>query len=164
MDNHLERLLYCSGWLSNVSRPNVLQLIVQFHFHDGICQGCIDSLHRRRVTTLGHFIDQHQPEGVDIVRQNAILRQRMGPALIEQEQPQLDLFDVRNLLELSSPDYPGERLMACRNRWLANVEPAFRTLKAVDLKARPLAGDNRVHAIIGEITGARLEILSGCAR
>ena len=40
-------------------------------------------------------------------------------ALIEQGQLQLDLFDERNLLELSSPDYPGERLMACRNPQLA---------------------------------------------
>ncbi len=28
---------------------------------------------------------------------------------------QLDLFDERNLFEFSHPDYPGERLMACRN-------------------------------------------------
>ena len=28
---------------------------------------------------------------------------------------QPDLFDERNLLELSHPDYPGERLVACRN-------------------------------------------------
>ena len=28
---------------------------------------------------------------------------------------QLDLFDERNLCELSHPDFPGERLMACRN-------------------------------------------------
>src|SRR5437870_3362486 len=42
-------------------------------------------------------------------------------ALVEQGQLQLDLFDERNLLELSSPDYPGERLVACRNPELAKV-------------------------------------------
>ena len=42
-------------------------------------------------------------------------------ALIEQKQLQLRLFDERNLLELSSPDYPGERLMACRNPELAKL-------------------------------------------
>jgi hypothetical protein len=42
-------------------------------------------------------------------------------ALIEQGQLQLDLFDERNLHELSSPDYPGERLMACRNPQLAKL-------------------------------------------
>ena len=40
-------------------------------------------------------------------------------ALIEGGQLQLGLFDERNLFELSSPDYPGERLMACRNGALA---------------------------------------------
>jgi hypothetical protein len=42
-------------------------------------------------------------------------------ALIEQKQLQLGLFDDRNLVELSSPDYPGERLVACRNRELAKL-------------------------------------------
>lgn len=41
--------------------------------------------------------------------------------LIEQGQLQLGLFDERNLLELSSPDYPGERLVACRNPELARL-------------------------------------------
>jgi transposase len=42
-------------------------------------------------------------------------------ALVEQGQLQLDLFDERNLLELSSPEYPGERLVACRNPELAKL-------------------------------------------
>ena len=42
-------------------------------------------------------------------------------ALIEQRHLQLGLFDERNLLELSSPDYPGERLVACRNPELAKL-------------------------------------------
>jgi hypothetical protein len=33
---------------------------------------------------------------------------------------QLSLFDERNLVEISSPDYPGERLIVCRNRDLAS--------------------------------------------
>jgi len=42
-------------------------------------------------------------------------------ALVEQGQLQLGLFDERNLFELSSPDYPGERLVACRNSELARL-------------------------------------------
>ncbi len=34
---------------------------------------------------------------------------------------QLGLFDERNLFELSSPDFPGERLVACRNPELAKL-------------------------------------------
>jgi transposase len=39
--------------------------------------------------------------------------------LVETEYLQLDLFDQRNLFELTHPDYPGERLVACRNPALA---------------------------------------------
>jgi hypothetical protein len=39
--------------------------------------------------------------------------------LVEQGQLQLGLFDERNLLEIASPQYPGERLVACRNPQLA---------------------------------------------
>jgi len=41
--------------------------------------------------------------------------------LVEQGQLQLGLFDERNLLELTCPDYPGERLIACRNPELARL-------------------------------------------
>jgi transposase len=40
-------------------------------------------------------------------------------SLVEGETLQLGLFDERNLVELSHPDYPGERLIACRNPELA---------------------------------------------
>ena len=39
--------------------------------------------------------------------------------LVEQGQLQLGLFDERNLMEIASPEYPGERLVACRNPQLA---------------------------------------------
>ena len=42
-------------------------------------------------------------------------------ALVEQGHLQLGLFDERNLVELGSPDYPGERLVACRNPELAKL-------------------------------------------
>jgi transposase len=35
--------------------------------------------------------------------------------LVEGESIQMDLFDERNLFELTHPDYPGERLIACLN-------------------------------------------------
>ena len=42
-------------------------------------------------------------------------------ALVEQGHLQLGLFDEVNLVELSSPEYPGERLVACRNPELARL-------------------------------------------
>lgn len=50
-------------------------------------------------------------------------------ALVEQGQLQMGLFDNRNLLEITSPEYPGERLMACRNEALAKL----RAYKRADL-------------------------------
>ncbi len=41
--------------------------------------------------------------------------------LVEQGHLQFGLFDERNLLELTSPDFPGERLVACRNPELAKL-------------------------------------------
>jgi len=49
------------------------------------------------------------------------LRSESIRTLVEQRHLQLGLFDERNLLEISSPDFPGERLIACRNPELAKM-------------------------------------------
>ena len=46
--------------------------------------------------------------------------------LVEAGGLQLGLFDERNLFELTHPDYPGERLVACRNPELAKLRAAKR--------------------------------------
>jgi transposase len=72
-------------------------------------------------------------------------------ALVEQGQLQLGLFDQRNLLELSSPDYPGERLVACRNPHLA----ALRAHKREELLAATEANLERIKARVdaGKLVG-----------
>ncbi len=40
-------------------------------------------------------------------------------SLVEQNDLSMTLFDARNLAEISSPAYPGERLIACLNPYLA---------------------------------------------
>ena len=47
-------------------------------------------------------------------------------ALVEDGGLQLGLFDERNLFEFTHPDYPGERLIACRNSALAKLRAAKR--------------------------------------
>lgn len=47
------------------------------------------------------------------------LRAPQIKALVESGAIQLSLFDEANLAEISHPDYPGERLMVCRNPVLA---------------------------------------------
>ena len=49
------------------------------------------------------------------------LRSSSIRTLVEQRHLQLGLFDESNLLEISSPDFPGERLVACRNPELAKM-------------------------------------------
>lgn len=49
--------------------------------------------------------------------------------LVDAGQLQLSLFDDRDLAEITSPDYPGERLVVCRNPLLADE----RTRKRGDL-------------------------------
>jgi transposase len=72
-------------------------------------------------------------------------------ALVEQGHLQLDLFDERNLLELSSPDYPGERLVACRNPELAKL----RTHKREELLAATEANLEKIKARVdaGKLAG-----------
>jgi transposase len=83
-------------------------------------------------------------------------------ALLEQGQLQLDLFDERNLLELSSPQYPGERLVACRNPQLAKLRTHKREelLAATErnlqkIKARvdagKLAGQDEIGVRVGKV-------------
>jgi hypothetical protein len=73
-------------------------------------------------------------------------------ALIEQGHLQMGLFDERNLLELESPDYPGERLIACRNEPLARL----RARKREDLLAATEIGLARIAERVqaGRLRGA----------
>jgi len=69
--------------------------------------------------------------------------------LLENGQLQLGLFDERNLVELASPDYPGERLVVCRNPQLAKL----RAHKREDLLA---ATEKSLHAIRARVEAGRL--------
>ncbi|HXZ73902.1 MAG TPA: IS1634 family transposase [Streptosporangiaceae bacterium] len=57
------------------------------------------------------------------------LRAPQIKALVESGAIQMSLFDTANLAEISHPDYPGERLMVCRNPVLA--EQRARTREAL---------------------------------
>jgi hypothetical protein len=62
---------------------------------------------------------------------------------------QLSLFDEQDLAEISSPDFPGERLVACRNPALA----ADRARKREDLLA---ATDKLLAPLIARVAAGRL--------
>jgi hypothetical protein len=65
---------------------------------------------------------------------------------------QMSLFDQQNLAEISSPDYPGERLVACRNPVLAADRARTRSelLAATEKLLAPIIA----RAAAGKLTGA----------
>jgi hypothetical protein len=81
-------------------------------------------------------------------------------ALVEQGHVQLGLFAERNLMEITHPDYPGERLVVCRNPELATARAVKRqallaaTAKELDTVCR-MAGRGRLkgQAAIGVRVG-----------
>ena len=73
-------------------------------------------------------------------------------ALAADDEPlQMSLFDTHDLAEITHPDYPGERLIACRNPALADL----RTHKRQDLLTATEALLNKIAARVqaGTLTG-----------
>jgi transposase len=73
-------------------------------------------------------------------------------ALIDDKTLQPQLFDERNLFEFTSPEYPGERLIACRNPELAKLR-AHKRQSLLAATERELA---KVQAMVvaGKLTAA----------
>jgi hypothetical protein len=87
-------------------------------------------------------------------------------ALVDGGSLQLGLFDDRDLAEINDPAYPGERLVVCRNRLLAEERSRKRQdlLQATELeldkvvaatrRARnPLRGKDRIGLRVGRVLG-----------
>src|SRR5271166_1573168 len=85
-------------------------------------------------------------------------------ALVSDGALQLSLFDEQNLVEISHPDYPGERLVCCHNPALADERARKRgellaaTEKELDKIAaatgrqrRPLRGKDKIALRVGKV-------------
>jgi hypothetical protein len=70
----------------------------------------------RGMLTSARIDDELRPAELDWI---SALRAPQIKALVEQGALQLSLFDEQNLLQIAHPDYPGERLVCCRNPALA---------------------------------------------
>ena len=79
-------------------------------------------------------------DGIDWV---AALRSGAIRKLLDGGTLQLGLFDERNLFELTHPDFPDERLVACRNPELANRRAHKRT-SLLEATAKELAKVRRM--------------------
>ncbi len=89
----------------------------------------------------------HDMEGIDWI---GALRPEAIKKLVTRGSIQMGLFDERNLFELIHPDFPGERLVACRNAELAYRRAARResllqaTVKELD-KVRSMVRNGRLN-------------------
>ncbi|RKE26253.1 DDE family transposase [Paraburkholderia sp. BL23I1N1] len=88
-----------------------------------------------------------ETQGIDWI---TALKSASIRALVEQGQLQLGLFDEHNLMEIASPEYPGERLVACRNPQLATL----RAHKRQDLLA---ATEKNLQQIKERVEAGRLK-------
>ena len=80
----------------------------------------------RGMITSARIRDELRPAGLDWI---TALRAPQIRALVDAGAFQLSLFDERDLAEITAPDFPGERLVVCRNPLLAEE----RTRKREDL-------------------------------
>jgi len=90
------------------------------------------------------------------------LRSASIRTLVEQGHLQMGLFDERNLLEISSPEFSDERLVACRNPELAKLRAHTRddlllatekNLQKVQarVEAGKLAGKDKIGVAVGKV-------------
>jgi hypothetical protein len=118
-----------------------------------------------RIQALNTAEDGTPLEGEDAYGWITALRAPAIKKLMAEDGPlQMSLFDQQNLAEITSPDYPGERLVACRNPALAADRARTRAelLAATEkllapLTARVAAG--RLHGA-GEIGVAVGKVIS----
>jgi hypothetical protein len=69
----------------------------------------------RGMLTAARLREDVRPEGLDWI---TALRAPQVKKLVRSGDLQLTLFDVQDLAEITSPDFPGERLVACMNPFL----------------------------------------------
>ena len=69
----------------------------------------------RGMLTAARLREDVRPEGLDWI---TALRAPQVKKLARDGDLQLTLFDVQDLAEITSPDFPGERLVACMNPFL----------------------------------------------
>jgi transposase len=115
----------------------------------------------RGMLTQARIREEVQPSGIDWI---SALR---GPAvrkLVDSETVQLSLFDEKDLVEIESDAYPGERLMVCRNPLLAEERARKREVLLQSTEAllapivaatrrekRRLKGEDKIGLRVGKV-------------
>jgi hypothetical protein len=120
----------------------------------------------RGLITAARIAEELEPAGLDwltALRAPAIQKLAAQPGPL-----QLSLFDDRDLAEIESPDYPGERLIVCRNpalaqertrkrnELLAATEQELSRIQGRVRRARqPLRGADKIGLAVGAVLGRR---------
>jgi hypothetical protein len=115
----------------------------------------------RGMLTTARLRHDVAPAELDFI---AALRSPAIATLVEAGAVQLGLFDEHDLCEITHPDYPGERLVACRNPALAQRRRAKREAllqsteaeldkiaAAVGRERRPLRGKDKIAFRAGRV-------------
>lgn len=115
----------------------------------------------RGMITTARLEQTVKPAGLNFI---TALRAPAIKSLAEAGTIQLSLFDERDLAEVASPDYPGERLIACRNPLLADERARKRrellaateqNLLDVQVRVRrrnrPVRGKDKIALAVGAV-------------
>ncbi|MFZ5870734.1 MAG: IS1634 family transposase, partial [Actinomycetota bacterium] len=115
----------------------------------------------RGMLTSARIDTELRPAKLDWI---SALRAPQIKALVADGAMQLSLFDEQNLLQISHPDYPGERLVCCRNPVLADerarkrgellaaTETELAKIQAATVRERrPLRGKDKIALRVGKV-------------
>jgi hypothetical protein len=115
----------------------------------------------RGMLTHARIRDEVRPAQLDWI---SALRAPQIKALVETDALQLSLFDTQDLVEISSPQFPGERLVCCHNpvlaeqrtrkrgELLAATEKELTPIAAATCRAtRPLRGKDKIALRVGKV-------------
>ena len=133
--------------------PQVAQLREQFGLERLVLVGDRGMISHKAIETL---------RSLDGLAWITALKSTQIRTLVQGGELQLGLFDERNLFEFSHPDFPGERLMACRNVELgrlrahkrqALLEATEQELQKVQtrVESRALAGRDKIGVRVGKV-------------
>ena len=119
----------------------------------------------RGMLTAARLREDVRPGGLDWI---TALRAPQVKALVRDGDLQLSLFDQTDLAEITSPDFPGERLVACKNPFLeaerARKRESLLTAAEADLAKiaaacararRPLRGQDKIAVRVDRVLNRR---------
>ena len=119
----------------------------------------------RGMLTAARLREDVRPAGLDWI---TALRAPQVKALVRGGDLQLTLFDVQDLAEITSPEFPGERLVACKNPFgeaerarkreslLAAAEADLAKIAAACARARaPLRGKDKIAVRVDRVLSRR---------